>query len=36
MAAEGVGGEQGFGAAIVIGVGARVGLLFPALAKSRG
>ena len=31
-----VGGDHGFGAAIVMGVGARVGLLFPALATSRG
>ena len=36
MAGVGVGGDQGFGAAIVIGVGARVGLLFPALTTSRG
>lgn len=31
-----MGGEEGFGAAIVLGVGAVVGLLFPALATPRG
>ena len=31
-----MGGEEGFGAAIVIGVRARVGPLFPALATPRG